>query len=109
MAYRIRMTVFFDWVGDGTGPSMLGQYQAENPGFGTAPAQNPGPVGMAQTLSLLRAELVPGGDSPSQANFNTALSNAISDIETDMGTGGTWGGNAATPLSIIQGWSTGNP
>lgn len=105
MAYRVRAYVWFDWVPDGTGFTQLGQQQSDNPGTGSAQAAST--VGAAQTLSLYQAETVPGGDSPTQANFNTALTNLASDIETQMGTGGAAYGNPATPLSLIQAFSTG--
>lgn len=106
MAYRIRAKIDFDWVPDGAGGAILGQQQGDNPGYGYTGA---GPVGAAQTLSMIDAEIVPGGDSPNQANFNTALSNMIATIETQMGTPGAAFGSTQTPLALIQGWSTGNP
>lgn len=108
MAYRIRLTVDYDWVPDGVGFTQLGQQQSNNPGTGST--QGPGTVGAAQTLSLIQAETVPGGDSPTQSNFNTALLNAIADIETQMGTvGAAFGVGNQTPLALIQGFSSGNP
>lgn len=107
MAYIVMMELKLAWVGDGQGSALLGQYQSNQPGFG--PAQGPGQIASAQMLSLIQAESVPGGDSPTQANFNTAISNAASDLETQMGTVGAWGGNNQTPLAIAQGWSSGLP
>jgi hypothetical protein len=103
----VKVTADFYWVPDGVGLSALGQYQSNNPGYGTA--QGPGEVPAAQSLRLIQGESVPGGDSPTQANFNTALSSAATDIETQMGTAGAFGGNPGTPLALIQAWSTGGP
>jgi len=108
MAYIVEIEAKIKWVGDGQGSYMLGQYQSNQPGFGPG-GQGPGTIGSAQMLSLIQAEVVPGGDSPTQANFNTALTQAITDIEGQMGEPGTWGGNPGTPLAIAQGWATGNP
>lgn len=105
MAYRIRVTVDYDWVPDGAGFAILGQNQSNDPGYGAT--LQPGPVGAAQTLEMMVAEVVPGGDSPSGSNFNTALSAAATDLGTLLTTAGAANGNPATPLSIIQSWSTG--
>lgn len=107
MAVRIRVTLDVDWVADGAGSTFLGQNQANNPGY--AAALGPGGAGAAQTLEIMVAEAVPGGDSPSAANFTTALTAAAADLGTLLSTAGAWGGNPNTPLSYIQGWSTGNP
>lgn len=107
MAYRIRVTVDYDWVPDGSGMATLGVAQSNDPGYGaTATA---GAVGAAQTLRDEVAESVPGGDSPTSANFTTALNNAATDLASRLSTAGAAMNSAATPLSIIQGWSTGNP
>ena len=107
MAYIIQMQLIPMWVPDGAGSAVLGQNQANFSGFGTT--FGPGPVGNAQSMTLLSAEVVPGGDSPTQGNFNTAMTNAVSDLTTKMGTVGGNSGESSTPLAIIQGWSTGNP
>ncbi len=107
MAIRIRVTLDVDWVPDGSGPGFLGQNQSNDPGF--AAALGPGAVGVAQTLELMVSEAVPGGDSPSAANFTTALDNAASDLSTLLQTAGAWGGNPGTPLSYIQAWDTAGP
>jgi hypothetical protein len=107
LAYRLRVYCDFDWVPDGAAGAALGQSQANNPGF--AAALNPGAVGNAQTLRLQVAESVPGGDSPTGANFNTALSSAATDLGTLLTTAGAFSGGAATPLTLIQAWSTGGP
>ena len=89
MAYRLRYQVSVDWVGDGAGP-----------GFGF--------VSTAQTKGFTQQQVVvvPGGDSPTIGNFNTALTGSSStpaagsmgaDLNTQI--------NAA--LAQIQGFSTG--
>lgn len=112
MAYAVNVTVDFVWIADGVGSTMLGQNQSNQPGYGTTLL--PGEIAGAQSLRLQVAEPVPGGDSPSLANFNTALTAAVADLAAATGTpimstNGAWGGNTGTPLAIIQAWSTGGP
>lgn len=116
MAYKIRVTVDVDWVPDGGGTTFLGINQSNNPGYQSQ--LGPGATGVAQTAQLMIAELVPGADAPTLANFFTALSNAANDLAgTPVGTNptplfsqpGALFGQAATPLAIIQAWSTGSP
>lgn len=106
MAYRVRVRVDYDWVPDGSGGATLGQMQAENPGFGASGAG--GIVGVAQTASDIVAEAVPGGDSPSTANFQTALNAAAADLYTRLTTANAVPGfTSGTLAAQIQGWSTG--
>lgn len=105
MAYKVVVTVDFQWVGDGTYQGFMGVNQANNPGYGSALVA--GGAGMAQAGQLMVAEAVPGGDSPTQANFNTAITQAATDIETLMGTAGAMYGQSGTPYNIIATWSTG--
>ena len=80
MAFRIDVWMYAYWVPDGAGGAILGQNQSNSPGYTSA--LTPGPVGAAQSLALSVAEQVPGGDSPSGANFNTALTSAATDLGT---------------------------
>lgn len=108
MAFRLRMRVDYDWVPDGSGGATLGQAQAENPGYGAAGGA--GAVGISETASDIVAELVPGGDSPSGANFQTALNAAATDLYTRLTTAGSVPGfTSGTLLAQVQGWSTGGP
>ena len=115
MAYKIRVTVDFDWGPDGGGTTFLGINQSNNPGFDNNLVA--GFAGMAQTAELMVAELVPGGDAPTLANFLTALQNAANDLAGTPPLGGTplmsqpgaLYGQSPTPLAIIQGFATGNP
>jgi hypothetical protein len=116
MAYRIRLTLDVDFVIDGGGSQFLGINQSNNPGYSSGFAA--GAVGYAQTGELMISELVPGGDSPTLANFLTALQNAANDLAgTPVGSNatpvlsqaGAMNGDPRTPLAIIQSWSTGNP
>ena len=107
MAVRIRVYLDVDWIPDGSGMATMGQNQSNNPGIGSA--LGPGSVGNAQTLRLQVAESVPGGDTPTQANLNTAIAQAATDLETLIATPGAYAGGTATPLSIIDGWAAGNP
>lgn len=105
MAYRIRVTVDYDWTPDGSGFATVGQNQSNNPGYGAALAG--GPVGNAQTLEMMVSEGVPGGDTPTSANFGTALTAAAADLLTLLNTAGAANGQTATPLSLVQGFATG--
>jgi hypothetical protein len=116
LAYKLRLTVDVDWVPDGGGTAFLGINQSNNPGYNSQ--LGPGAAGMAQTAELMIAEAVPGGDSPTLANFLTALQNAANDLAgTPVGTNpvpifsqpGALYGQTGTPLSIIQGFASGNP
>jgi hypothetical protein len=81
MAYVLGWSVVAKWVGDGVGT--------------TAPN--------AQSLKMVASAyggdvLVPGGDSPTQANFNTAITGTMTtNLEAAI----------AANLAQIQGWSTG--
>jgi hypothetical protein len=115
MAYMIRVYVDFAWVGDGTASSMLGQNQSNEPGY--AAALGPGPVPGSQVVSLQVSEFVPGGDTPTLANFKTALDAASADLAGTPAAGGSpimsqagaYSGGTPTPLALIQGFATGNP
>lgn len=106
---RITALVVFEQVGDGPGGSyMLGQNQAEYPGFGGTDTS--GVIGSAQRAELRVAELVPGGDTPTSGNFTTAFTSLATDLGTKLSaTPNAYNGSTATLLSIIQGWATGNP
>lgn len=107
MAYAIEVTLRIHWVPEGAGSAFLGSNQSNHPGYGSS--LGPGAVQAAQTLELRQAEQVPGGSAPTQANFNTAMTSAATDLATQMGTAGAYSGGTQTPLAIAQGWSTGQP
>ena len=92
MSYRIRYTVWLDFVGDGAGPMEVAGAQTKQL-FGT---QNPvppsGPVSGVQ--------IVPGGNSLTAANLQTALNNAATDIGNQVA-------NNATLLGQLQSFSSG--
>ena len=94
-------------IGDGGGTALLGQPQSNEPGF-LGNLTN-GPVPSAQTIRLEDAVFVVGGDTPTSGNFATAFTQLATDLGTMMTTAGAFSGGTATPLSIVQGWSTGNP
>jgi hypothetical protein len=95
--------------------TFLGPNQSNNPGYAATFAA--GAAGLAQTAELMVSELVPGGDTPTLANFLTALTNAANDLAGTPTAGatpimsqpGALYGQPGTPLSIIQGFSSGNP
>lgn len=108
MAIRMRVYCDIDWVGDGAGGALLGQNQANDPGYGSA--LGPGAAGVGQTLRLQVAEQVPGGDSPTAANFTTAFTQLATDLGTMISASpNPFNGSTATALSIVQGWSSGLP
>ena len=108
MAYRVRAVFIYEWVPDGAGSALMGQQQADQPGYGFPPQA--GSVGAAQVFSEIGGTIVPGGDSPSGANFNTAISQLATDEQTRFTTAGSAPGfTNGTPLALVQAWSTGNP
>ena len=105
MAYRIRVRVDYDWCPDGAGGALLGQQQADNPGIAGTGA---GTVAAAQTASDIDAEVVPGGDSPTSGNFQTALNNAAATLYTRLTTANSVPGfTSGTLLAQVQAFSTG--
>lgn len=108
MAFRVRAIFIYERVPAGAGSALLGQLQADQPGYGAT--AGPGEVGSGQTYSDIVGELVPGGDSPSSANFQTALEALAADELTRLNTAGSSPGfTSGTPLALIQAWSTGGP
>lgn len=109
MAFRIRVRVDYDWVPDGAGTALLGQQQADQPGYGAA--AGPGEVGAAQTCSDIVGEIVPNGDSAANADIQTALNAAATDLYTRFTTAGSVPGfaGAGTLSSIVLAWPTGGP
>jgi hypothetical protein len=108
LAYRVRAVFIYEWLADGAGSALTGQMQADQPGYGAAGV--PGAIGVAQTYSDIVGEVVPGGDSPSGANFQTAINLLATDEYTRFITAGSAPGfTNGTPLALVQAWSTGNP
>lgn len=88
MSYRLRYTVNVDWVGDGAGGM-------------TGPA--------AQTLAFsatIPVQNVPGGTTPTQGNFNTALSGS-SATPTAPSLANDISVQIAAKLAQIQAFATG--
>lgn len=109
MAFIVSVEVTYGWVPDGAGPMFTGQRQADFPGGGANGASTLA-VFAAQSAKDYVGEIVPGGDSPSSANFQTALNNAAADLYTQLTTAGDVPGfTSGTLLALVQGWSTGNP
>jgi hypothetical protein len=104
MAYFAEVEVRIGWVPDGSGNTFLGQPQANIPGQGPLPLNNR-VVFSAQVRQYIVGEGIPGGDSPTLANINTALTSCVADLAAASGTPQI----TAAELAIIQGWSTGNP
>lgn len=112
MAYVMWMEVRYGWVPDGAFSAALGQNQANVPGersgAGTATAPIPMSVSMAQSAYDLVGKPVPGGDTPTGANFQTALNNCAADLYTNLTTTNAVPGfTSGTLLAKIQAWATG--
>lgn len=88
----------------GTGPVMLGQQQANQPGFGGTALGRP--AGFAQMMFKNDAVLVPGTNGAvTLANMLTALQQAAADFAAASGTVLI----SAADLAVINGWQTGSP
>jgi hypothetical protein len=112
MAYAVQLVARYVWVPDGTGSALLGQRQGDFPGYGavTAGVGGYGTVPAAQEASDFVGEIVPGGDTPTGPNFQTALNSAAADLYTQMTTAGAVPGfTSGTLLALVQAWATGNP
>ncbi len=108
MPYIVRVEVTYGYVPVGAGGTVLGQLQADIPGFGATGGA--GPVFTAQSAKDIVGETVPGGESPTAANFTTALNAAATDLQTRLTTANSVPGfTSGTLLALVQGWSTGNP
>ena len=99
MAYRVEVQVRVGWVPDGAGGAALGQQQANVAGTGTSLA--PSTIFNAQVMQGIQAEGVQGGDTPTQAQFQAAITAAASDLNTNFAT--------AANVATWQNWATGNP
>ena len=106
MAYQIRYEIEVVWIPDGAGPMSvpsaqklrLGQiaFSGLTPGVAGAPGGSQ-PTGFIQ---------VPGGDTPTQGNFNTAL-NGAAGTPTAPSMANDLSAAIAANLAQIQGFATG--
>lgn len=101
MALKLRCYIDIDYIAPGTGPALMGQSQANSPGFGQGAGA--GSVGASQTMRIQVAEAVAGGASPTLAQIDTALKAIADDIAGATGT------PLITPtvLAQLQAWATG--
>jgi len=107
MAYIVRYVLEIDWIADGAGPNTLvpsaqkiklGSLELFGLTAGGLAGAIPGqPTGYIQ---------VPGGDTPTQANFRTALQ-GTSGAPTAGGMTADLDAAIATNLARIQGFATG--
>lgn len=109
MAYMVEGKFSVCWVPDGAGSAIMGQQQANFPGYGAS--AGPGSVPAVQELSIIVGESVPGGDSPSEANFQTAFNTLASDVYSQFTTPGEVPGfsGSGTAYATVQTWATGEP
>ena len=92
MSFRIDYSVTVTFVGDGMGPMELPGSPAISffgSGLGAAPLGIPGQGG----------QLVPGGNTPTAANFTTALNSMAADIAAQIAVPAT--------LARVQAFATG--
>lgn len=105
--FLLRMVLRVEWVGDGSGPVSVPSAQSLQGGtlqFSDLTTRYPGGIASGQPTGFI---LVPGGDSPTQANFNTAISGA-SGTPTAPSLANDFAVNFIAPnLTRIQGFSTG--
>jgi hypothetical protein len=104
MAYKVRVYVDVDWVGEGSGGAGLAG-STSSVGMSNYPSQGianyPIAVGNAQTMRFQDQEPVGGTlDAPTAANIGAAITAAATDIQTQI---------TAAVLAQIQGWATGGP
>ncbi len=101
---RIEVELRIMQVGAGTGTTLMGQSQGNNPGVG--PLAGPGSLGNAQMLFMNDATMVPGtSGSITEANLLTALQTIASDFAAASGTPLI----TADILATINAWQTGSP
>ena len=93
--YIIRYALEVCWVGDGTGPLSVPSAQKLRGGTLDMAGLTLAAVPAGQPTGT---QPVPGGDSPSQSNFNTAISAMATDLENNF---------IAPNLTRIQAFSTG--
>jgi len=101
---RIEVELRIMQVGSGTGTTLMGQNQGNNPGVG--PLAGPGSLGNAQMLFMNDATMVPGtAGSVTLANMLTALDTIASDFAAASGTTLI----TSDILAQINAWQTGSP
>lgn len=106
MPFFIKTEVTYGWAPAGAGGAGVGQPQSNFPGTGATPGS--GYVFVGQSASDIVGEAVPGGDSPSGANFQTAINAAATDLYTRLTTANAVPGfTSGTLLAQVQAWSTG--
>lgn len=92
MPYQIQAQLVVQYVGPGTGPLQVPSQQAIILGqLGLLG------IGLATGNNSLAVVAVPGGESPTQSNFNTALSTMQTNMQNAI----------ANNLTQIQGFATG--
>lgn len=98
MGIRVEGQIRIGWVPDGAGGAALGQQQANV--AGTTSTLGPGVIFNAQVLQLIQAEGVNGGDTPTQAQIQAAVTQMATDLNAQITTAVT---------ATINGWATGSP
>ena len=106
MPVGVRLQAQYFYIPSGAGGAALGQRQADWPGVGATPT--PGPIAIAQSAQDMVFEVVPGGDSFSTGNLQTALNAAAADLYTQATTTNSVPGfTSGTLLALMQAWPTG--
>lgn len=105
--FFIKVNVEYCWIPDGAGGAMLGQRQGNYPAAG-ATGSSSAPVMIAQSAADYVGEVVPGGDSPANSDFQTALNSAATDLYTQFNTAGDVPGfTNGTLYAQVAAFSTG--
>ncbi len=97
MSYQIRYQIDAVWIPDGAGPLSVPSAQRLQLGsmnFSGLTVQNPQNLTPGQPTGY---QQVPGGDAPTQGNFDTALTAMQADLSAAI----------AANLARIQGFATG--
>lgn len=92
MSYQLRAQVYIDYIGVGTGP--MATPSAQTILLGQQALQG---IGLTAGNNTVAVVPVPGGEAPSQSNFNTAISTLGTELQTAV----------ANNLTQIQGFATG--
>lgn len=104
--YLLRYVLRAEWVGDGSGPVSVPSAQTLQLGtlqFSDLTTRYPGGIATGQPTGFI---IVPGGDAPTQANFNTAISGAAG-TPTAPSMANDLSVAIAANLGRIQGFATG--
>lgn len=106
MAFVVLAKIEWCWVPGGADGSMLGARQSNFPGYTALPQA--GTVPSAQSASDQCGEWVAGGNAPTDAQFQAALTALAADLYTQAITPGSVPGFTAGKLTdLMRNWANG--